>query len=49
MKFIYKFDVLCHHKVYFKSFYIRNSLTFMSLQFNFMSYINITCLSKQLT
>ena len=32
MKFIYKFNVLCHHKIYFMTFYIRNSLTFMSLQ-----------------
>ena len=32
MKFIYKFNVLCHHKIYFMSFYIGNSLTFMSLQ-----------------
>ena len=32
MKFIYKFNVLCHHEIYFKSFSIRNSLTFMSLQ-----------------
>ena len=32
MKFIYKSYVLCHHEIYFMSFYIRNSLTFMSLQ-----------------
>ena len=32
MKFIYKFNVLCHHEIYFLSFYISNSLTFMSLQ-----------------
>ena len=32
MKFIYKFNVLCHHEIYFMSFCIRNSLTFMSLQ-----------------
>ena len=32
-KFIYKSNVLCHHEIYFMSFYIRNSLTFMSLQF----------------
>ena len=32
MKFIYKSYVLCHHEIYFMSFYIRNSLNFMSLQ-----------------
>ena len=32
MKFIYKSNVLCYHEIYFMSFYIRNSLTFMSLQ-----------------
>ena len=31
-KFIYKSNVLCHHEIYFMSFYTRNSLTFMSLQ-----------------
>ena len=32
MKFIYYSSVLCHHEIYFISFYIGNSLTFMSLQ-----------------
>ena len=32
MKFIYNSNFLCHHEIYFMSFYIRNSLTFMSLQ-----------------
>ena len=32
MKFICKSNVLCHHEIYFMSFYIGNSLTFMSLQ-----------------
>ena len=32
MKFIYKSYVSCHHEIYFMSFYIRNSFTFMSLQ-----------------
>ena len=32
MKFIYKSNALCHQKLHFMSFYIRNSLTFMSLQ-----------------
>ena len=32
MKFIYNSNVLCYHEIYFMSFYIGNSLTFMSLQ-----------------
>ena len=32
MKFIHKSYVLCHYEIYFMSFYIGNSLTFMSLQ-----------------
>ena len=35
MKFIYKSYVLCHHEIYFISFCIGNSLTFMSLQIQF--------------
>ena len=32
VKFIYNSYVLCYHEIYFMSFYIGNSLTFMSLQ-----------------
>ena len=30
MKFIYNSNDLCHHEIYFMSFYFRNSLTFVT-------------------